>query len=106
MSALIVARDPRIPVQHACAALGMPRASWYRRLKPRAAKPSAASARHTGRRLSDAERQAVLEVLHEPRFADQPPAQVYAKLLDEGRYLCSVRTMHRLLEAVGESGER
>jgi putative transposase len=48
----------------------------------------------------------VLEVLHEARFADQPPAQVYAKLLDEGRYLCSVRTMHRLLAQVGESGER
>jgi len=38
----------------------------------------------------------VLDVLHKPRFADQPPAQVYAKLLDEGRYLCSIRTMHRL----------
>jgi putative transposase len=48
----------------------------------------------------------MLEQLHEPRFADQPPAQVYAKLLDEGRYLCSVRTMHRLLAQVGESGER
>ena len=39
-------------------------------------------------------------MLREPRFADQPPAQVYAKLLDEGRYLCSIRTMHRLDKVV------
>jgi putative transposase len=45
-------------------------------------------------------------VLHEPRFADQPPAQVWAKLLDEGYYLCSIRTMHRVLAQAGESGER
>jgi putative transposase len=106
MSALIAERDPRIPVQHACAALDMPRATLYRQLKPKAVKPSASSARHSRRRLSEAERQAVLDMLHEPRFADQPPAQVYAKLLDEGRYLCSVRTMHRLLGEAGESGER
>jgi putative transposase len=48
----------------------------------------------------------VLDILHQPRFADQPPAQVYAKLLDEGRYLCSLRIMHRLLAQAGESGER
>jgi hypothetical protein len=62
--------------------------------------------RHSPRRLSEAERQAVLDVLHEPRFADQPPAQVWAKLLDEGYYLCSIRTMHRVLAQAGESGER
>jgi putative transposase len=48
----------------------------------------------------------VLDVLHAPRFIDQPPAEVYAKLLEEGRYLCSIRTMHRLLSQAGESGER
>jgi putative transposase len=105
MSALIAERDPLIPLQRACAALDMPRATLYRHLKPKAAK---ATARRgcSARRLSDAERQAVMQVLHEARFADQPPAQVYAKLLDEGRYLCSIRTMHRLLAEVGESGER
>ena len=105
MSALIAERDLLIPVQRACAALAMPRATLYRHLKPKAAKVPA-TRRCSGRGLSDAERQAVLSVLHEPRFADQPPAQVYAKLLDEGRYLCSVRTMHRLLARAGESGER
>jgi putative transposase len=105
MSALIAERDPLIPVQRACAALAMPRATLYRHIKPKATKPRS-SPRCSARRLSEAERQAVLDVLHEPRFADQPPAQVYAKLLDEGRYLCSVRTMYRLLTQVGESGER
>jgi putative transposase len=105
MSAVIIARDPLIPLQHACAALGMPRASWYRHIKSKIT-PTPKTRRCSPRRLSDAERQAVLAVLHEPRFADQPPAQVYAKLLDQGRYLCSVRTMHRLLSEAGESGER
>jgi putative transposase len=105
MSALIAQRDGRIPLQRACAAVGMPRATLYRHFKPkRPARPR--TRRCSARGLSERERQAVLEVLHELRFADQPPAQVYAKLLDEGRYLCSVRTMHRLLSQAGESGER
>lgn len=40
------------------------------------------------------------------RFADQAPAQVYAKLLDEGTYLCSTRTMYRILKKVDEVRER
>ena len=105
MSALIAERDRAIPLQRACAALDMPRATLYRHLKPKT-QTHPANRRCSARRLSEFERQAVLEVLHEPRFADQPPAQVYAKLLDQGRYLCSLRTMHRLLAQAGESGER
>ena len=52
------------------------------------------------------ERQAVLETLHSERFLDQAPAQVHATLLDEGTYLCSPRTMYRLLDAAGEVKER
>jgi hypothetical protein len=48
------------------------------------------------RALSDTERAAILSVLHEPRFVDLAPAEVYATLLDEGRYLCFERTMYRL----------
>jgi putative transposase len=106
VSALIQSRDPLIPVQHACAALGMARATLYRHTRPKTNRAPSAKRRCGPRRLSDTERRAVLEVLHEPRFADQPPAQVYAKLLDEGRYLCSIRTMHRLLGEASESGER
>jgi transposase InsO family protein len=56
--------------------------------------------------LSAAERQAVLNILHEARFVDQAPAEIYATLLDEGRYLCSIRTMYRLLAANNEVRER
>ena len=48
----------------------------------------------------------MLLVLHEERFQDRSPAAVQATLLDEGQYLCSTRTMYRILEQEGESGER
>ena len=85
-----------------CAALGLARASYYRRLQPRLVVPRKASPR----RLADDERAAVMAVLHEPRFADQAPAEVYATLLDEGRYLCSERTMYRVLAENSEVRER
>lgn len=48
----------------------------------------------------------MLAVLHDQRFQDRSPAAVQATLLDEGQYLCSARTMYRLLEQAGESRER
>jgi putative transposase len=56
--------------------------------------------------LKDEEKSAVLACLHEERFQDCSPAQVYASLLDDGRYHCSIRTMYRLLDAEGENRER
>jgi putative transposase len=56
--------------------------------------------------LAHEERQQVLDTLHGERFVDQPPHQVYATLLDEGVYLCSVRTMYRVLASEGEVRER
>ena len=50
--------------------------------------------------------QAVLDVLHEPRFVDPSPAEIYATLLDDGRYLCSERTMYRVLDESQEVRER
>jgi putative transposase len=72
------------------------------------AAPAAAQApsRVHPRALSGAEQQAVLAVLHAPRFRDAAPAAVYATLLDEGVYLASERTMYRLLAAAGETRER
>jgi putative transposase len=55
--------------------------------------------RPPARALTQAERDAVLAELHSERFADSSPAQVWATLLDEGRYLASERTMYRLLAA-------
>jgi len=56
--------------------------------------------------LTEVEQQAVLTCLHEDRFQDSSPAQVYAALLDEGWFHCSIPTMYRLLDARGESRER
>jgi len=58
------------------------------------------------RALTGPQQQAVLDLLHAPRFADQAPAEIYACLLDEGVYHCSVRTMYRLLGQNGEVRER
>ncbi len=89
---------PVVGTRPACRALGAAPATIYRRRRPpvpRPSKPRPASARA----LSPAEREAVLAELHSPRFVDCSPAQVWATLLDEGRYLASERTMYRLLEA-------
>jgi putative transposase len=56
--------------------------------------------------LSGSERQAVLAVLHAPDYVDLAPAAVFARLLDAARYLCSIRTMYRLLAAAAEVRER
>jgi len=102
---------PLVGMKQACQALSVPRATWYRRSKRRAglfpAAPfSAKKQRHSTRALSGNEQSTVLACLHEERFQDGSPAQVYAALLDEGRFHCSIRTMYRLLETHGESRER
>jgi putative transposase len=56
--------------------------------------------------LSPAERRAVLDVLHQPRYADLSPTQVWARELDDGRYHASVSTMYRILREKGETRER
>jgi transposase InsO family protein len=56
--------------------------------------------------LTEKEEKAVLEELHSRRFQDKAPQEVYAALLDEGRYLCSIRTMYRILEKHNELKER
>ena len=98
---------PLIGKRAACAALGRSRATYYRRHRQSPAPPRPGRKRSPPpRALSSAERAEVLSVLHDERFVDQAPASVYATLLDDGRYLCSVPTMYRLLRAEGEVRER
>ena len=100
-----------VGVKAACEALTVPRASFYRNRKsateetdfPEDAKPSP---RTNPRALSSEERQVVLEQLHSDRFVDAAPETVYATLLDEGTYLCSPRTMYRILDDNREVRER
>ncbi len=91
---------PLVGTAPACRALGVSRASLYRRRFP--APPRKPTARRApARALSKAEQDGVLDELHSERFVDSSPAQVYATLLDEGTYLASERTMYRLLGAEG-----
>ena len=90
----------------ACRALGVPRASFYRRLGEKSGPVSPAPRPTPARALAAPEREAVLVQLHSERFRDKAPAQVYAALLDEDKYLCSIRTMYRLLAQHGEVRER
>jgi len=102
--------EDAVGVERACDVLGVNRTQVYRvrerrrhlsgahvQRRPRPAAPLALSAQ---------EREAVLQELNSERFADMAAASVYATLLDEGRYLCSVRTMYRLLAADGPVRER
>ena len=84
---------------------GRPRATHYRRLQPalqgpKLPRPAPANA------LTEAERQHILSVLRSEAYCDLAPAQVWARLLDDGIYLCSIATMYRLLTAAGENRER
>jgi putative transposase len=96
---------PVIGTRPACRALGAAPATIYRRRRPPAPRPARPRAL-PARALSESERAAVLAELHSERFVDSAPAQVYATLLDEGRYLASERTMYRLLAAESQVRER
>ena len=90
----------------ACQVLCMPRASYYRDGRKTSTPAVSASRPSPARALHPVERETVLAHLYEERFQDRSPAAVYATLLDEGQYHCSIRTMYRLLEQRGESRER
>jgi putative transposase len=89
----------------ACTVLGLSRATAYRLLHGPQHGPRRPRA-HSHRRVSDAERAAILALLDSERFVDQPPREVYGALLSEGRYTCSWRTMYRILGGRGPVRER
>jgi putative transposase len=93
----------RLGVAPTCAAMGLARATYYRTIRPRYGPHCR---RTPSRALSRHERHRALAILHEPRFVDRAPAEVYATLLDEGQYLCSERTMYRILAENHEVRER
>jgi putative transposase len=104
--AIVEERDQGVPLRTACDALNVSRASLYRSRRPRSAPKPERPRPPSPRRLDDAERQRLLDTLHLPEFADQPPTEVYAALLGRGIYLASIRTMYRVLAEAGEAGER
>lgn len=102
--AAVLDAAPMLGVSASCDVLGVTRSTWYRQMAPPVYGPKLRPA--SARRLLDGERDAVLAVLHEERFADRAPAEIYATLLDEKRYLCSVSTMYRILHDHQEVRER
>ena len=97
-----------VGIESACDSLSVARASFYRQRPrlapipsvPRAVRPVPARALRSG------EREAVRAVLNCERFQDCAPAAIHATLLDEGQYLCSTRTMYRILQEDGATRER
>ena len=110
MNTLVAHRPERLPVVQACQALGLNRSSVYARrkganndhLEPRRSRQSVVQPRA----LSEQERMAVIKTMQSDEHADQPPAQIYQRLLEQQHYLCSVSTMHRLLRSQEQNGER
>jgi putative transposase len=92
-------------IKRACGLLGASRATRYRRRRPPVAGPLAPRPTPPNA-LTEAERQHILAVLRSPAYCDLAPAQVWARLLDDGIYLCSISTMYRLLAIAGENRER
>ena len=98
IAATVEELTPLIGTRPACRALGASPATVYRRRRP--PEPRPARPRPTpARALTEPERERVLEVLHSERFVDVSPEETWATLLDEGTYLCSPRTMYRILAA-------
>ena len=96
-----------VGITSACNALEVPRSGFYRLQARSHATPVALKTRpRPPRALSPDERRGVLDLLHADRFVDQAPHQVYATLLDEGAYYCSIRTMYRILDEHKEVKER
>ncbi len=108
--AAITQLAPQIGVQAACDAVGAAQAGYYRRHRQSSAPARPVPIPHRDRAqpraLRPDEQQAILHELHSDRFADLAPAEVWAILLDEGRYLGSIATFYRLLRRAGETRDR
>jgi len=100
MISLVEQLSPHTGKKAACEALQVPRATFYRLQRAQCRPANNRTQRPVPPlALSSGERQTVIDVLHSEEFCDDAPHEVYAKLLDDGKYLCSIRTMFRVLEA-------
>lgn len=105
MTGLVEVWAPRVGVGRACRAFGVAERTYHHRraaaegrLAPRPSRAKPAEEHESVPwRIPDAEREEIKDVLCSQRFGDLAPAQIYATLLDEGIYLCSERTMYRIL---------
>lgn len=98
--------DAEVDTRRACKLVGRSRSTHYWRCKPRTVPALRAPRPRPANALESEEREQILALLRDPAFVDKAPAQVWARLLDQGTYLCSVSTMYRILRESGESRER
>jgi transposase InsO family protein len=97
--------EGRLGIMAACWLTGRSRATHYRRLRPAPPRrPRSPQVQPSA--LTAEERAAVLELMNSAEYAELPPAQIWARELDAGRYHCSISTMYRILREKGQSGER
>ena len=95
---------PVLGVQQACASLALPRSTYYRWIAP---KPKSEKTRkRPANSLTAKEYREILSVLNSSEFMDMAPYEIFASLLDQGRYLCSIRTMYRVLQKAGQVKDR
>jgi putative transposase len=106
MRATVTEVAQKITTKRACEMLGYPRSSYYRSQQEKPTGGQNRSQRESPRALPASEREVVRDTLNSERFVDCSPRQVYGDLLDEGKYLCSVSTMYRILRANDEVRER
>lgn len=97
---------PTVGVAAACAALGVPRSSYYHAQRPARPAEPARSRPRSRQALSPAEEHTIRDLLNSERFLDQAPRTIYATLLDEGHHYCSWRTMYRILKQDAATRER
>jgi putative transposase len=105
MTTTVTELTPLVGVRRACRLTGRSRASHYRDARGPVHGPPAPRCQPPNK-LSDAEFDALLDVLHSDEFVDLAPAQVWAILLDGGTYMASISTMYRVLRGEGEVHER
>lgn len=95
-----------VPIRRACQTLGLSHHALYRRRKSSSVRTRSKDTPGSRRALQPGERDLVRSTLNSERFADQAPREIYATLLDEGTYLCSVSSMYRILRENREVRER
>ena len=109
MNNVIALRPEQVSLKKACEVLCLNRSTAYQKAKRANAGQTAKTARKHApqpRALTEDERTKVIETLGREIYQDQPPMEIYHDLLDQGVYLCSVRTMHRILHQEKANGDR
>lgn len=103
---MIAALSDQVGVESACKAFGIARSTYYYRAKPKAKSNSSDTRRTPDFAYSINEKREILTVMNSERYMDKNPYEIYASQLDAGNFLCSVRTMYRILNENGQAKER